>query len=125
MECLLSNIYSMSQVYKIYLISAEDDTKTIYKIGYTRRKVEERINSFKTGNVSNFEIIATYNCDKYHSILEKRLHRHYKSKRIQGEWFQLEKSDINSFIDTCNNFWNDINVLQTQNTYLLDKKLKY
>ena len=45
----------------VYLISAETNGKKLYKIGYTKRKVEERIREFKTGNSAVFSIIEVFN----------------------------------------------------------------
>lgn len=110
--------------YKIYLISAEINEKILYKIGYTRRDVQQRIRDFKTGNASNFDIHGVYPCSSYHVTLEKRLHTHFSAKRISGEWFELDIDDVYNFGNLCKKYWNDINLLATQNTYLLDKKVK-
>ncbi len=74
----------MSNKYKIYLISAQINDEVLYKIGYTKRKVEQRIKDFKTGNASDFDIIGTFICDKYHITLEKRLHNFFRTKKISG-----------------------------------------
>lgn len=110
--------------YKIYLISAQIGEETLYKIGHTKRRVEDRIRDFKTGNASQFDIIGVFNCNKYHITLEKRLHRHFDKQRVSGEWFQLEKSHIHSFGELCNRLWDEIDMLSTQNTYMLDKNIK-
>ena len=44
-------------MYNVYLLYTEDGK---YKIGYTRRKVLERIKELQTGNSNNFTVINTY-----------------------------------------------------------------
>jgi len=39
---------------KVYLISAQIGDEKLYKIGHTRRTVEQRIKEFRTGNASEF-----------------------------------------------------------------------
>lgn len=111
--------------HKIYLISANFEGNKLYKIGYTKREVSERIKSFETGNVSDFEIIDIFECVKYHSTLENRLHKYFAKKKVRGEWFSLDKDDVDSFQITCNRLWNQIEFLSTENTYIVDRGIKF
>ena len=47
-------------MYKVYLVSSEINNKKLYKIGYTRREIQDRIREFKTGNASNFEVVSYF-----------------------------------------------------------------
>lgn len=65
----------------------------LYKIGLTTGSVDTRFNSLKTANPSiNLfkyyeEVIDLYN-------KEKELHNLFSKKRIDGEWFELNESDL-------------------------------
>lgn len=61
-------------MFNIYLICAEIDGKKLYKIGYTRRSIQERIREFKTGNASEFYIVDSFQ-SKWGTKIEARLHR--------------------------------------------------
>lgn len=106
-------------VKNVYLVSALVDDNKIYKIGYTRRDVNVRINEFKTGNPYEFEILKVYTTDKYGSSIEKKLHSTFNSKKINGEWFQLDQEDIDNFLNLCDVYHDMFNTL-CDNTYLND-----
>ena len=84
----------------VYLISAETNGKKLYKIGYTKRKVEERIREFKTGNTAKFSIIEVFN-SKWGTKIEASLHRQFSRKKIQGEWFDLDEDEISMYRMIC------------------------
>lgn len=42
--------------YNVYLISANIDDIKLYKIGFTKRNVEDRVREFKTGNCLDLQI---------------------------------------------------------------------
>jgi len=104
----------------IYLISAELNDYTVYKIGLTKRAVCERIKDFKTGNISDFKALKVYNTDNYAHTIESRLHLHFKAKRIDmdREWFNLTEEDIESFLPLCDKFYNAFKMLEENNTYI-------
>lgn len=112
----LYNIYSM---YNVYLISSEINDIKLYKIGFTRRLVEDRINDFKTGNVSNFEIISSYK-SMYGTKIERLIQKHFLKNKIGGEWFSLCQDEVDDFIPLCEKYHNNYEILKT-NTYLIDK----
>ncbi len=111
------------EIYNIYLISAEINDQMLYKIGFTKRKVEKRIKEFTTGNASNFEIVHIFECKKYQHRLEKRLHSKFKKSKIKGEWFKLNNDDINSFLKTCQTIWDELDYIQKNNLYLSEKNI--
>ena len=104
----------------VYLICSEIGDEKLYKIGFTRRKIEDRIKEFETGNGSNIFII-----DSYKSIwatkIESRLHKMFKNKKIRGEWFNLDENDILKFNSHCELLHNNFEIISTQNTYFLEK----
>ncbi len=66
-----------------YIIKTND----LYKIGKAKN-VESRLHSFKCGN-PYIEHVKTIDGN-----YEAYLHKHYKDKRITGEWFRLTEEDI-------------------------------
>lgn len=109
----------------IYLISAQIGDEKLYKIGFTKRKVEQRIKDFETGNASDFNIEQVYQCEKYYLTIEKRLHKHFHEKNVRGEWFNLDKSDTYEFIRLCHKYWDETDLLNTTNTWMMDKNFKF
>ena len=57
-------------MFNIYLICAEIDGKKLYKIGYTRREIQDRIR----GNASNFWIVDSFQ-SKWGTKIEAMLHK--------------------------------------------------
>ena len=113
------NIYTM----QVYLISSEIGDQKLYKIGFTSRTVEDRINEFKTGNASDFFIVYSFQ-SKWSSKIEARIHAIFKSKRVRGEWFLLEKEDIFEFRRLCEVIHNMLDVTEQNNTYYIDRVCK-
>lgn len=111
--------------HNIYLISAEINNQKSYKIGITKRQVEQRIKDFKTGNSSVFYIEQVFTTDTLANSIEKRIHRHFKDKSLGGEWFMLEKEDIYEFTRLCMRFKEELTLLNETNTYMLDKKILF
>lgn len=106
-------------MFKVYLLSVGEE-KRRYKIGYTRRQVEQRIKELKTGNCENFEIISVFE-SKWGTKIESKLHDKYRSKKIDGEWFQLDDIDILLFQESCQNIHNMFEFLSKENTWIIDR----
>jgi|688.fasta_scaffold635135_3 hypothetical protein len=104
----------------VYLISAETNGKKLYKIGYTKRKVEERIREFKTGNTAVFSIIEVFN-SKWGTKIEASLHRQFYTKKVGGEWFDLDVNDLNNYLNLCEQLHNNFEIIENQNTYYIDR----
>lgn len=96
---------------KIYLIKNEEG---FYKIGKTRRDVEKRIKDMKTSYPSDFQIIHEYSTEKA-SQIENYLHRVYKSKHINREWFELTIEDIKEFLKYCEKHEENLKTLESLN----------
>lgn len=105
---------------KVYLISADIDDMTLYKIGFTKRDINDRINEFKTGNASDFNIINQFK-SKWASKIETQLHKYYNKSKIKREWFSLSENDINDFIPMCEKIHNNLELIKNNNTYYLDR----
>lgn len=111
-------------LYTIYLISAEINQNTYYKIGYTKRDVYKRLNELKTANASDLSVIKTYK-SPFGSKLESFLHRYFKnkSKQINREWFLLSAEDINNFENICESYCNQLEIILNENTWARESKL--
>ncbi len=109
-------------LYTIYLISAEIDENIYYKIGYTKRDVDKRLNELKTANASDLAIIKTYK-SIYGSTLESYLHRYFKNKKVNREWFSLSQDDVDSFNDICMNHCNQLDYFLKENMWAQKSKL--
>lgn len=110
---------------KIYLVSAEVNGSCYYKIGYTSREVQTRVNEFKTGNCSNFNTIHVYEPLEFPVTIETSLHKHFRNKKINGEWFDLTQEDIDGFLDVCNEFYERFKLLKEMNTYMDDNNINF
>lgn len=91
----------------VYLLSNGD----YYKIGITKGCIEKRIKALQTGNPNEITLINSYQTNNYRKV-ESWFHRHYKLKRLEGEWFALEQDDIDNFITEAVKFDNNINTLK-------------
>ncbi len=83
---------------KVYLIGIPDEG--LYKIGYTTRNIDKRIDEVQTGNPKKIEMIELFET-KHHVKLEGWMHRLYAPKRLEGEWFELTSEDIDNFSGDC------------------------
>ena len=80
----------------VYLISDSNN----YKIGSTHN-LEQRLTQLQTANPNKLIIIESIRSFNYKK-LEKLLHYRFKSKRVNGEWFNLTENEVANFITTSN-----------------------
>lgn len=104
----------------VYLISSEVNGKKVYKIGRTRRSVDKRLSEFKTGNSAILEIVDVFN-SKWGTKIETYLHKHFGTKRLGGEWFELSDNDINDFSNLCLQVHENLSIIEDINTYYIDR----
>jgi len=108
----------------VYLISSESISGRIYKIGITRRSISKRMKEFKTGNASELLLIDSYN-SKWGNNIESHLHRLFKEKRISGEWFKLDESDLTLFKDVCVMVHDNLELIENNNNYYIDRGCRF
>lgn len=76
-----------------------------YKIGISNN-VQERIKSIQTGNHQKVKFQMSVLVNDAHK-LERKLHAKFASKRVKGEWFSLNESEVywifHYFINLLNN----------------------
>jgi hypothetical protein len=80
----------------VYLLKSEK----FYKIGVTTSTVEKRIKTLQTGNPHKIKYIhhERVSCDKTMNHIEKMLHKEYKHRHVNGEWFLLNNDEVNQVI---------------------------
>ena len=98
----------------IYLIESEYKQEK-YKIGFTRNKdVKKRLKQLKVGNPSNLTILEKFKT-KHKRKIETALHNIYSIKNVDGEWFELEKYDVDNFIENCSKLEKNFDILKENN----------
>lgn len=102
----------------VYLIHQEDSD--LYKIGVSKR-VNKRLKENQTGNGTKLEIIAVFPTEIPYKI-ENIIHRKWQHKRKEGEWFELDYNDVNSFETVCREIENNLNYLSKHNTWVQSVK---
>ena len=96
----------------VYLLECIDDYSGVtHKIGYTKGDIKDRIRALQVGNGYEIKELCSFNT-KYGQKLETTVHKHFKHCRLKGEWFKLEKADIEGFSNTCLKIENNFNALQ-------------
>lgn len=104
----------------IYLVCSEIGGQKLHKIGFTRRTPEKRIKEFKTGNASEIYLVDSFKSE-WGTKIEALLHRVYSSKKVDGEWFDLDEQDVEMFRNHCLSIHSNLKLISEQNTYFLDK----
>lgn len=94
----------------VYLIG-EMDNKDIYKIGVTKKNIENRIKELQTSS-SNELYIRHYFKTSYPYKLEKMLHRYFSHNNKINEWFTLSESQARDFPQICEKYENILKSLQ-------------
>jgi hypothetical protein len=106
---------------KVYLISSEINNHTLYKIGITKREVKDRLKELKTGNAATLNIVNVFE-SKWATKIESNLHSYFVRKKIEGskEWFNLEETDVNEFLERCQMIHNNMELISKNNTWYID-----
>jgi Rha family phage regulatory protein len=81
---------------KSYIYILQDKTNNCFKIGRTT-KIDERIKIIQAGYPNKLYLLYVFEGG---SSIESHLHRKYSNKRLNGEWFNLSKNDINEIKNT-------------------------
>lgn len=97
-------------MYKVYLLRSSINDSNLYKIGFTRRNIEDRVKELKTGNAADITIVSYYE-SKWATKIESTLHRLYDYRKVSGEWFELSDDIVDDFKDICEKLDNNFNIL--------------
>lgn len=82
---------------KVYLLAEFCDGGG-FKIGITKRSIEQRIKEAQTGNSNEIILVNSYESENYKKI-EGMLHRKFGTTRKRGEWFDLTHEQVVSFTE--------------------------
>jgi hypothetical protein len=94
----------------IYLICENGDNQ-LYKIGVTKSDISTRLKKLQTGNGNPLYCVYSFKSDNPYK-LEKMLHNHFSFGREEGEWFLLEKGDVDTFPELCRKYQTIIDSLK-------------
>ena len=83
---------------KVYLIGIPEESR--YKIGYTNRSIDNRVNEIQTGNPKKIEVLEIFETE-HHIKVESWMHKIHHQKRMEGEWFELTDEDVKNFKQDC------------------------
>lgn len=86
-----------NQLYTLYLIQHKEIPEYT-KIGYTE-DIMQRIKQLNTGSPTGIRVVYQIRTDKAY-LLEQTLHKMYRHKQSNLEWFSLTHEDIVDII-----FW--------------------
>ena len=107
-----SGLYSLNEALSLF---KKDEKKDLIRTGYIyilksdygykiglSAKIRDRLQLFSVKLPFKFEILGYYKVkDMYYA--ESHLHKKYQKFRIRGEWFKLQKKDIEDCIDFLKN----------------------
>lgn len=82
----------------VYLIGIQEEFR--YKIGYTIRNINNRVNEIQTGNAKKIEVLDLFETE-HHVKVESWMHNRHGAKRMEGEWFELTDEDVRNFKQDC------------------------
>ena len=105
----------MSYVYLITALDKEiiiDTDNPLYKIGVTKQSKNKRLKQLSTGNSKDLKLVNEFKSEFAYK-LESVLHRQFKDKKVNKEWYALDKIDVENFITTCLKYENNFKILET------------
>lgn len=91
---------------KVYLYLMIENSTGYYKIGVSKTP-QNRERTLQSQKPDIFMIFNKEFEKKVAYKYERRLHNFFKSKRIRGEWFELDKADLNNFFLKINSWINE------------------
>ena len=82
----------------VYIVKETDEEK--YKVGVTSN-IEQRMRTLQTANPEILELVTTYDAGVWAFRIEAAFKKHYKNKKMQGEWFRLDRCEVDDFSNFC------------------------
>lgn len=89
----------------VYLLKAETEEQTIYKIGFTKNLPSKRIKQLQTGCPLEIKL-ADYFMSEYATVIESALHNKYKLNKVNGEWYDIPDHEASEFKSLCQKIHN-------------------
>lgn len=79
---------------KLYVIQCGETNK--YKIGVTIQSIKHRVRKLQQGSPFELTVVFTheYETEEIMKAAERMYHEMFESKRVVGEWFELNDSDL-------------------------------
>ena len=88
----------------VYVIGP-DVPGTPYKIGITSgTKTDRRKSALQTAHWMDLKEVWKSDLLDRADVVEKKLHKHFEKKRVRGEWFNINKADIDSISGLIEHF---------------------
>lgn len=102
----------------IYLLKMETELgEEYYKIGITKKDPKLRVKQLQTGNVFDIQLVYQFKT-QIGNLTENTLHRTYALNHKRGEWFELQKEQVENFLSVCSKIEDNLLFLYKENTYL-------
>jgi len=90
----------------LYIIAEKNNKNNPYKIGITvGSKVFVRLTALQTSHWVDLEIYYTSPLLGGVDKVERFIHNLYSDKRVRGEWFNIDHSDIENIKSLCSVRW--------------------
>lgn len=80
----------------VYFVRQADDN--IFKIGITSGTMKKRLTGLQVGNPKKLRVYGELKTSESHRKIESFLHSKLKELRLEGEWFNLDSSQVDAII---------------------------
>ena len=101
--------HKIGRVGRLYIIAEKDNKNNPYKIGITvSSNVYVRLSALQTSHWVDLEIYYTSPLLGGVDKVERFIHNLYSDKRVRGEWFNLDQSDIEDIKSLCSVRWGKV-----------------
>lgn len=95
---LIENVLPQDNRNRQFVYIIENADNGAIKIGVAHSP-QKRLNQLQIGSVSELSLVYTsYVCSNAFDI-ENKVHTHFKDKHIRGEWYNVPKDEVISFLE--------------------------
>jgi predicted GIY-YIG superfamily endonuclease len=103
----------------IYLIYAETDSVGQWKLGVTKRDINERLKEHTVSNPNIVGVVAMYETDSNLSYsIESVLKRWYRKDKIRGEWITYDGLTKEKFLNDCSKIEKNLKFIKNNSTFI-------
>ena len=101
--------HNEGKVGTLYIIAEKNNKNNPYKIGITvGSNVYTRLIGLQTSHWVDLEIYYTSPLLNSVDKVERFIHNLYSEKRVRGEWFNIDQSDIENIKSLCSVRWGKV-----------------
>lgn len=111
----------LSIKYGVYIV--QEGTRNIYKVGQSMN-IDSRIETMQTSNSNKLKLNDYFETTELH-IVESAAHKYIESKKIHGEWFELDDNELNMLKKFIRNTIQNIDTINTLSIKKKKKEIKY